>query len=85
MGMVNKNAPPQWLSTHPSGSSRIEEIRRHLPEVMPLYAKAKSAQLSALPPYQPNVKGISLSPILKTTIKIVYQIIFLKAQLIRHL
>lgn len=58
MGMVNKNAPPQWLSTHPSGGSRIEEIRRHLPEVMPLYAKAKSAQLSALPPYQPNVKGI---------------------------
>ena len=45
MVAANKGAPPQWLSTHPSGKNRISEIERHLPEVMPLYEKARlSAQ-----------------------------------------
>ena len=26
-----------WLSTHPAGKTRIEEIERHLPQVLPLY------------------------------------------------
>ncbi|MES2069382.1 MAG: M48 family metallopeptidase [Pseudomonadota bacterium] len=59
MGMVNKSAPPQWLSTHPAGPSRIAEIQRHFPEVMPLYAKAKGVSVASLPPYQSNVKGIA--------------------------
>ncbi|MDP1980804.1 M48 family metallopeptidase [Undibacterium sp.] len=59
MGMLNKSAPPQWLSTHPAGTTRIAEIRNHFPEVMPLYAQAKGVSLSALPPYQTNVKGIA--------------------------
>jgi predicted Zn-dependent protease len=42
MMAANKGAPPQWLSTHPSGKNRIEDIERHLPDVMPLYEKAKS-------------------------------------------
>ena len=42
MMAANKGAPPQWLSTHPSGKNRIGEIERHLPEVMPIYEKAKS-------------------------------------------
>jgi predicted Zn-dependent protease len=41
MGAASKGAPPQWLSTHPSGPSRIKEIERHLPEVMPLYQRAE--------------------------------------------
>jgi predicted Zn-dependent protease len=41
MSAANKGAPPQWLSTHPSGSSRIEEIQANLPKVMPLYERAK--------------------------------------------
>lgn len=40
MGATNKGAPPQWLSTHPSGSSRIAEIEANLPKVMPLYQRA---------------------------------------------
>jgi predicted Zn-dependent protease len=40
MGRANKGAPPQWLSTHPAGSSRIQEIEANLPAVMPLYARA---------------------------------------------
>ena len=41
MGAASKGAPPQWLSTHPSGTSRIAEIEAKLPKVMPLYEKAK--------------------------------------------
>jgi predicted Zn-dependent protease len=41
MGAANKGAPPQWLSTHPSGNTRIADIEANLPKVMPLYARAK--------------------------------------------
>ncbi|MET0312246.1 MAG: M48 family metallopeptidase [Burkholderiaceae bacterium] len=41
MGSLNKSAPPQWLSTHPSGTTRISDIERNLPRVMPLYEKAR--------------------------------------------
>ena len=40
MQEANKGAPPQWLSTHPASDSRIKEIEKHLPEVMPLYERA---------------------------------------------
>ena len=40
MAAANSGAPPQWLSTHPSGKNRIQEIERHLPEVLPLYQQA---------------------------------------------
>ncbi len=41
MGAASKGAPPQWLSTHPSGSSRIADIERNLPKVLPLYERAR--------------------------------------------
>lgn len=41
MGAANRGAPPQWLSTHPAGNNRIQEIEHHLPEVMPLYEAAR--------------------------------------------
>lgn len=59
MGMLNKNAPPQWLSTHPAGKNRIAQIRSQLPQVMPVYAKTRQASIEALPPYQSNIKGIA--------------------------
>ena len=40
MSAASKGAPPQWLSTHPSGPSRIKEIQAHLKEAMPLYERA---------------------------------------------
>ena len=39
MAQANKGAPPEWLSTHPSGNSRIAELERNLPRVMPLYER----------------------------------------------
>ncbi|MBC8056955.1 MAG: M48 family metallopeptidase [Rhizobiales bacterium] len=45
MGAAAKNAPPQFISTHPSGPTRISDIQRSLPQVQPLYARApKPAQ-----------------------------------------
>jgi predicted Zn-dependent protease len=45
MGAASKNAPPQWISTHPSGPTRIRDIEVNLPKVTPLYARAdKPAQ-----------------------------------------
>ena len=41
MSNASKGAPPQWLSTHPSGNTRIGEIEQNLPKVMPLYERAR--------------------------------------------
>jgi Zn-dependent protease with chaperone function len=43
MTAANSRAPLEFLSTHPAGDHRIREIEKHLPEVMPLYAKARRA------------------------------------------
>jgi Zn-dependent protease with chaperone function len=42
MSQASKGAPPQWLSTHPSGETRIATIKKHLPEVMGLYERARA-------------------------------------------
>lgn len=41
MAAANKGAPPQWLSTHPSSSSRIADMEASLPQVIPLYERTK--------------------------------------------
>jgi predicted Zn-dependent protease len=43
MGAANKGAPPQWLSTHPAGATRIADMERNLPRVMPLYERARKS------------------------------------------
>ncbi len=40
MGAASKGAPPQFLSTHPSGPARITDIEKNLAKVMPLYERA---------------------------------------------
>ncbi|MEO1544959.1 MAG: M48 family metallopeptidase [Pseudomonadota bacterium] len=41
MSRAAKGAPMEFLSTHPSGPTRIQTIRENLPAVMPLYEAAK--------------------------------------------
>jgi len=43
MGRKNKLGPPQWLSTHPSGDSRIQDLIRQLPDALTLYNSAQAA------------------------------------------
>ena len=40
MGAANKGAPPQWLSTHPAGTTRIKDLEANIPAVEGLYARA---------------------------------------------
>ena len=44
MSAASKGAPPQWLSTHPAGKTRIAEIEQNLPRVMPLYERARGSR-----------------------------------------
>jgi predicted Zn-dependent protease len=59
MGMLDKSAPPQWLSTHPAGPSRIQEMQKHMPEVLPLFAHAKGTGQSELQPYRSNLQRLA--------------------------
>ena len=49
MSAASKGAPPQWLSTHPSGNTRIAEIEANLPKVMPLYERARRSKTTEVP------------------------------------
>lgn len=55
---VAQGGSQQFLSTHPSGNSRITVLERHLPEVLPLYAKATHTSVEALPAYRTNMAGM---------------------------
>jgi predicted Zn-dependent protease len=54
MSAVSKGQPPQWMSTHPSHATRIDEIRRNLGAALPLYARATGQNPAQLPPYRSN-------------------------------
>ena len=63
MAAASKGAPPQWLSTHPAGATRIVDIQKNLPKVQGLYAKAQKPPKRfdvALPrgqgPYSPPLR-----------------------------
>ena len=52
MAAANKNAPPQFMSTHPSGPTRISDIEKNLPKVAGLYARADKPGQRFGPPTQ---------------------------------
>jgi predicted Zn-dependent protease len=55
MAKVNKGGMPDWLSTHPSGPNRIDQMQRRMKDVLPLYAKARGTTVDRLPAYQSNL------------------------------
>ena len=50
MLQANKGAPPEFMSTHPAGDSRIQDIQKVLPKVQPLYARAPKPEQVFGPP-----------------------------------
>jgi predicted Zn-dependent protease len=50
MMAASKGAPPQFLSTHPAGATRIKEIEEKLPKVAPIYARAGKPERQFAPP-----------------------------------
>lgn len=47
---ANKGAPPEFMSTHPAGDSRIQDIQKVLPKVEPLYTRAPRPERVFGPP-----------------------------------
>ena len=43
MGRAGGGAPPEFLSTHPSHSTRISGLTRHMPVALQLQNKARQA------------------------------------------
>lgn len=62
MGKVSQSGA-EFLSTHPSGRSRIADLEKHLPEVLPLYARAINSTVDKLPPYRANMAGLGDAPV----------------------
>jgi predicted Zn-dependent protease len=53
MGASSKDKPAEWLSTHPSGDTRIYEMQRNMFDALKLYAKSKNTTVDQLPEYKP--------------------------------
>jgi len=43
MERLSQGQPPEFLSTHPSHGTRIDDLREHLPETLELYRAARAA------------------------------------------
>jgi predicted Zn-dependent protease len=52
MGAINSAQPLEFLSTHPSGETRIEDMQKNMPLVLPVYARVRGLDVNKLPPYQ---------------------------------
>ena len=59
MAAASKGAPPQWLSTHPTGPTRIRDIEVNLPKVEPLFDRAPRPAQRFEPPARAAAKPAS--------------------------
>jgi len=50
---VNKGAPPEFMSSHPAGETRIKDIQDKLPKVVPIHARAARPDRQFGPPAKP--------------------------------
>ena len=44
MGSAGGSAPPEFMSTRPSSTTRTEALKANIPKVMPLYEQARSGR-----------------------------------------
>lgn len=58
MQKVAAGGPPEFLSTHPSHETRIEDLERHMPEALALYEASAKAPVAALPKIPGNRLGV---------------------------
>ncbi len=49
MAKSSKGSPPEFLSTHPSHDTRIQDLRKWMPEAVARYKRAPKAPISTLP------------------------------------
>jgi len=54
MAAASKGAPPEFLSTHPAGPTRIKDIEANLPKVEPLFVRAAKPERRFEPPPPPQ-------------------------------
>ena len=47
MSLLSEGSTPQFLSTHPSNETRIQELNKAIPKVMPLYEATKKSTKTA--------------------------------------
>lgn len=52
MSSVGASQQLEFISTHPSGNSRINEMNKNMPLVLPVYARTKGTTVDRLPPYR---------------------------------
>lgn len=53
MARSSQGQPPEFLSTHPNHGTRIDNLRKWMPEALALYNQASKAPVSDLPPVAP--------------------------------
>ncbi len=49
MARTSKDAPPEFLSTHPAHDTRIRDLTRWMPQALAIYERSQKAPVSLLP------------------------------------
>ncbi|CAJ0821895.1 Beta-barrel assembly-enhancing protease [Ralstonia wenshanensis] len=63
MGSIGGTEQKQFLSTHPSGRTRMAVLSRHLPETLTLFADARHMTMAKLPEYRSNMQYLGAAPV----------------------
>jgi predicted Zn-dependent protease len=50
MTQMSGGAPPEFMSTHPSHETRIEQLKKWMPEAMAIYQSKPPVPAAELPP-----------------------------------
>ncbi|MEP7058953.1 MAG: M48 family metalloprotease, partial [Caldimonas sp.] len=62
MAAASKGSAPAFLSTHPTGPTRIRDIQANIPKVEPLYRRAAKPSPASAAPNTPAAPNASAAP-----------------------